>query len=700
MARNAIMTPTNVYPRNGNVMVFDENNQMRFSFTNNSDAMAYFKFEFFDCATNENILNVVYHSYKYRDDRPVFTYQRGDTVRVGIDRTLFDYTFVDGRHYKYNIVIYCCNPDETGRYLNLPNCFVPYASGKVTYVSNPSKMTIQDHITNLHAPEYWGEEDLLISCTYMKIGNEERKVLTYDSTTGVVTLENPFSNEALSDAGNLHYRLFCNYISTSGSESEGSYDFYTRGEIESETEFLPVPVGLRCNCTYTHPNNVGLENYRYKVYAMQSESYINGVVQDTTSDISDLVDYRNIPIEKGILDSIIGHTIIFKAKPDTSEEGTVKSGYSGTIINYNTTTGIVTLERNIPIIPLAGSRYTINAGERKLSGDSDSVYSYHMCYNFPIYTFGKSFEIETILTTYEKQTLAMTDRVSFDMPTKDCPITQHEVIVNDSTQSVALYFPNSSKKGWYNIYRREKRESTWNRIGFMDHTRQDYFIDHFAGNHRNYEYLIAYAVNSSDTANNLYNADNNYKPYLITDVITDWDGWTITSLIPYSTVETFYNKNDIKTNAVSNTLSFIYAQEPYILGETWKFISAIESGDIIHNLGLTVHTGTSAFPTVTRTNNNYQSGSFTADLLSLECPSGKIYDDIEKVNRWIKFINGDNPFILKSDKGDVWIIAISENTSRRYDETTSLVLTNVSYSWVEIDKPENVQIVPKEHYST
>lgn len=185
---------------------------------------------------------------------------------------------------------------------------------------------------------------------------------------------------------------------------------------------------------------------------------------------------------------------------------------------------------------------------------------------------------------------------------------------------------------------------------------------------------------------------------MIGDVVTDWDGWTITSIIPYRTVDTYYNKEDVRTKNISNKLSFIYAQEPYVLGETWRFISSIDSGDITHNLGLTVHTGTSAFPTVTRTNNTYQSGSFIANLLSVECPSEKIYDDIEKVNRWIKFINGDNPFILKSDKGDVWIIAISENTSRRYDESTPWILTNVSYSWVEIDKPENVQIVKKEPY--
>ncbi len=698
MARNAIMTPRNVYPRNGNVVVFDENEQFALSFTNNSDALAYYKYTFIDCATNETFLDIIYHNYKTVDDKPVLTFQRGDTIRLTMNRTTFGKTFIDGRHYKYNLTLYSCYPDKTGKYLNQPNCCVPYASGKVLTVNTPSSLTIQDNIDKLKAPEYWGNEDLLISCTYMKIKNEERKVLSYDKTTGIVTLENAFSNEVLDNASNLQYYLFCNYISTSGSESEGSYDFYVRNEIQSRTTTLPVSVGLRCKCDYTQPNNVGLENYRFKVYATKGNTYINGTVQETTSDIAELVDNQNIPIEKDITDNVIGKSIIFKSKTDSSTEPIVTSGFSGTIANYNSTTGIVTLENKLSVMPSVGAKYSIDKGTKELLADSDDIYSYHMCYNFPVYVFGKSFEVETILTTYEKQILSNSDRVSFAMPTKACPITSHEVTINESNHTIRLDFPTLAVQagdkniGWYNVYRREAGETTWNFIGFMEN--QKYFIDYLVGNHRTYEYLIAKTIDVSDMVKGIYNPDNNYKPYTIIGVTTNWDGWTISSIRPYTDYERYYNKNDIRTNEVSNRLSLIFAKEPYVVGETWKFISDIDSGDIIHNLGLTVHVGTSTFPTVTRTNNHYQSGSFTADLLSITCPDNTIYDNIEKVDRWIRFINDDCAFILKSAKGDVWIVAISENTSRKYDEGGNPILTNVSYSWVEIDKANNIEIVP------
>ena len=80
-------------------------------------------------------------------------------------------------------------------------------------------------------------------------------------------------------------------------------------------------------------------------------------------------------------------------------------------------------------------------------------------------------------------------------------------------------------------------------------------------------------------------------------------------------------------------------------------------------------------------------------MLEIECPSGNIIDNIQKVKRWDKFINDDCLFILRSDKGDVWIIAISENTSRSYDESVEPILTTASYSWTEVCKAEDIQII-------
>ena len=54
----------------------------------------------------------------------------------------------------------------------------------------------------------------------------------------------------------------------------------------------------------------------------------------------------------------------------------------------------------------------------------------------------------------------------------------------------------------------------------------------------------------------------------------------------------------------------------------------------------------------------------------------------------MEFISGDNPFILKSDKGDVWMINIVNSPSRSYDETIEPILTKIRYEWAEVQDVE------------
>lgn len=685
--RTALATPTNVYPSNGECIIFDENNQFTLSFTNHADALAYIRIDIYDCTTDENVRNVIYYNYKVNNPSAPYVAHRGDTVRIDIDKLLYEKELISGRHYKFKIILYSCVPDETGAFENVPNCCVPYASGKVLSVQSSNQIQIQSNIIKLHDPSYWGDTNKLIGCTYMRIGNEQRMVTHYESSTGMVELASSFSNEAIGNTSNLQYFLNCNYL------EDGYYDFYVREEMNSETTSFPVPVGLRCKTTYTHPNNIGLENYRFKVYSAQGNNYVNGVIQAVTEG----TDSRNIPLEAGIIDNIVNKRITIERSTSSSTEDIVTSGYVRKIINYDFATGIATLETGISKRPVTGTKYSIQMDDVELLSDSDSVYSYHMCYNFPIYTLGKSFDIETTLTTYEKQSLTTTSKLVVPDPELPSPITTHNLEVNDTNQNVFIEFPElqptsgTTHIGAYNIYRREKREQTWKYHGFLWDTKT--YIDYLAGNNREYEYLISKSVPVSTSITGVYDPSEACKPYQINNVETSWDGWTITAIKPFSHYENYYNKNDIRTNEVSNRLSFMFAKEPYVVGETWRFISDIDSGDITHNLGLAVHVGTSTFPTVSRTNNKYQSGSFSANILTLECPSERIYDNIEKVNRWIRFINDDCEFILKSDKGDVWIIAISDNTSRRYDESVNPILTSASYSWVETAKPDDIQVI-------
>ena len=149
---------------------------------------------------------------------------------------------------------------------------------------------------------------------------------------------------------------------------------------------------------------------------------------------------------------------------------------------------------------------------------------------------------------------------------------------------------------------------------------------------------------------------------MIALVTLNFNGWAIFSLSP---IEDRMNKTEMK------------------IGEEWTFISAINSGDITRNINSGLLVGVSAYGKTSRNNTIYESGSFTANLLTVDCPSGEIVDDIDRVRKWMKFICGDNPFLLKSEKGDSWVVNIVNSPNRRYDETLNPIFTNVSYEWAE-----------------
>lgn len=696
-ARNALATPTDVFPRNGNVVVFDENDEFPFSFTNWCDALAYFALTVYDAVTNEQVRELVAYTFNPNTEEH-YTYQRGDTINSYMGRIAFDDPNTElksGHHYKYKITLYSCLPNESGGYANIPNCVVPYASGITFDRYSGHHLSIGRNIANCKAPSYWGDSGMIIGCSMLRIGNEERMVTRYEPETGYVWVDRDFTfEEPITDEKRfVPYTLYCNYISTNGNESEGSYDFYVREGIGSTTSAKLVPLGLRIKSTYQHPNNVGLENYRMKVYQLDSDSVLSGYTQS-----SDLTSLTSVKIATGITQNLIGRNITFALSSGTIS-GDVNDGYKSTIIGYNYNTGMLYLNQPLPVMITENTKYTIDLSSPVLIGDSDSVYNYHLHYSFPIYPYGETYQMETTLTTYEKQQLTLSKKFTLSDPELDSVISGSSIVIDVQNQNVNISVLQDSTTirypfDGYNIFRKDSDKHLWNYIGFMpiiEGQNTIHFTDYTAGNNSEYDYSFVRGI--ADVAIADYDPAINYKPYNIESVQTKWDGWTITALHPFKDYVKNYIESDPMTLKDTNILTTVFAKTPYVVGETWHFLSAINSGDITTNLGINVHVGTSAYPTITRTKNKYQTGSFTAHILELECPSTNVIDNIDKVKRWDKFINDDCLFILRSDKGDVWVIAISENTSRSYDESVEPILTTASYSWTEVCKAEDIQII-------
>ena len=708
--RNAFATPTNVYPRNGAPVVFNGDNQFFCSFTNNSDSIAFVQYDFYDALTNEWLLS------KYcrwvNEDTFSITSNRGDRYSMDFDRhdetTGMD--FINGYHYKYRITLYGCCPHEVaGGYTLQPNAIVTFASGEVYEAISQTQFYIASAINKIRIPVYWeypyvteypDVRDNMIACCYVRIGHEKRMIIAYDRQSGFIKVETPFS---FVPSEGMQYYLDCNYISSSGSETEGSYDFYVRQNINATVSATPVPWGLQCASTYSHPDMVGLENYQFKLYAMFGDACINGVVGNsiTGADGNTLTDNQHIPIGAGITNNLIHKRLIIGTSDDVDQR--VTSGEWGEITYYDSSNGIATIDRALSTYPTAGLPYTIDLSDRELIGDSGNCYSYHLHYNFPVYVLGDlekengnmTFRLESVLTTYEKQVLDKSLDVSVAMPQLDYDYGQVNntyTIEQNARHTVYLEFDPrvASDTRYFAIYRRETGKTMWRYLGFIhgDNT----YIDYLVANNKSYDYLISKSVVEGVE----YNPANEFKPYAFKNAAnTSWDGWTITAIYPCESDyidDTIDNIRQKKKNT-SPLESFVCNRTPYKVGDTWTFVASIDSGEIVNNVNRNLHVGTSRYPTVTRGSNNYQSGSFSADLLTIECPTEEIYDNIQKVNKWIKFINDDCLFILKSDKGDVWIVSISENTSRSYDESVNPILTKVSYSWVEVDDPDNIQIV-------
>ena len=727
--RNALATPTNVYPRNGNVVTFvpraggsSGQDYFPISFTCQSDSMAYFGLTVYDATTGDRIRNLYSKTFNNNNPRDIYVYHRGDTVNKYMEREAFsdpNQTLYSGYHYNYKLTMYSCIPDPSGQYQNIPNCVVPYASGIVlevgdtesALVSGTRFLKIQNGIPKLREPVFWEDSGSLlgyeiISCTYLRIGHEERMVTLYDRDSGWVTLDSPMPPSALSPAINgekLQYCLYCNFVESTGSESEGSYDFYIRDDIESTFSHRVVPVGLQCRTTYDQGNNVGLESYRFKVYTENGNNYINGSIPAVSPEIEEQINPRHIAIGTGITEGIDGKILrVAKTSSATFPDGIVTDGYQAKISSYDSVTGIVTLVTPLKQVPDEDTLYSIVMGKSELLADSGDVFNYHLIYNLPVYTLGQTFSVDTILTTYEKQQLEVTNKIYIPTPSLNSNIYNHITNVDNNNQRITFQFEGSTTNYKYcrTIYRRQKGEVTWKRLGLLEKPRE--FTDYLAGNNRTYEYLVAECLNDSgDYAT--YDPSVNYKPYTginrlqeqkPLEVTTNWDGWTITSIYPWNR-DIGKTKVEILSEEKAFRTTQYYMQEPYYIGETWHFVAGIDSGSITTNLNRTLHVGTSKMPTVTGTNNKYQSGTFSTNLLSIECPDESMYDNIEKVDRWQRFINDDCLFILKSDKGDVWIIAISDNTSRTYDESADPILTNVSYSWVEVEEADKIQIVSK-----
>ena len=189
-------------------------------------------------------------------------------------------------------------------------------------------------------------------------------------------------------------------------------------------------------------------------------------------------------------------------------------------------------------------------------------------------------------------------------------------------------------------------------------------IDYKVSTRANYEYTVY-----------LYDKISG-QPYLRSiehDTIkTNFDGYFITALIP---------KGD----------------NNYTVGDTWKFICEIDNTTVVQNLDVVSQVGYAPYPSVSSTELNYMSGTLSGYIGNFNCCEHEYKDDIAVVEAWRKFIAQPHPFLLKSQKGDVWVVNIIESPKVEYQEDYYKIPTKFTFSWAECADVNDVRIVATDY---
>lgn len=138
----------------------------------------------------------------------------------------------------------------------------------------------------------------------------------------------------------------------------------------------------------------------------------------------------------------------------------------------------------------------------------------------------------------------------------------------------------------------------------------------------------------------------------------------------------------------------------YFKGDIWKFMADIQDTENVQNFNNVLHVGYGRYATSTSTDNNYMSGTLTASLGNMSCTRKKFEDDIEVVKAWRRFIAQDCMFVLRSQKGDVWLVKIIDNANTSYNESVSKIPVDFTFSWAECGNVNDILIVDELPYGS
>ena len=125
-------------------------------------------------------------------------------------------------------------------------------------------------------------------------------------------------------------------------------------------------------------------------------------------------------------------------------------------------------------------------------------------------------------------------------------------------------------------------------------------------------------------------------------------------------------------------------------GDRYDFVVDVNPAAISTITGNAVYGTEGRFPKYIHGSDNYEQGSFTALLGSITNQNAAPY----QIEDWREFIAQTGPFLLKTENGEVKIVAITGDPTRQYGTSLAEIGTvRVTYGWTEVDDIKRAVIV-------
>jgi hypothetical protein len=320
-------------------------------------------------------------------------------------------------------------------------------------------------------------------------------------------------------------------------------------------------------------------------------------------------------------------------------------------------TGAYSQAQNVPIQSYVMSvEYRFDLMEYTIT--HDRRYGVDIAEDFPIIpvnseSASRGMDITCEITTEDGAVIVVTDTVTI--------LGTGNITIN-ATNGTTINVESMPSGARAYIWREERDNpeyseySLYQRFKYLGSTTNNYFEDYTTANQRTYRYIAA--VVQTDGTILVSNFTDQYNSYDRTCLI-----WQLERL------------GNGRYRRVANAY--------------YNFTCDVDSGTVEHITGNAVYKSSAPRPKYIRGTDSYDTGTFTAILGTVNSPEAKP----NLINKFISMMSSDGIFMLKTDYGDVKIVAITSDPTRTYGANIEdLGIVKVTFGWTEIDDIESAVI--------